>query len=263
MKHNIDRLLAALFGYRWGIFNYWVFDSPRGIVQLKTDDATFYLLLLLTALPFIWVGTVMTLRRLRDCDLPLPLVVLFFLPLINLIFFGILSALPSSSSSDKPSRFSGRIGQIIPEGEFGSAVFGIATTVFLTSLEIVFTTNGLGNYGWGLFVGIPFFLGLSSTLIYSFHRPRSLGMCLLVTTKATGLLGVLLFAVAIEGFICLAMALPLALVLALFGSFIGWVLQKRPSFTPSTLRVVSLGFLLLPDSFCLNTFSVDHRRSTK
>ena len=247
VKHNIDRFLAAVYGYPWGIFNYWVFENQMGILQLKKADALFYTLLLLTALPFIWIGTVMTLRRLRDADLPLPLVVLFFLPLINLIFFAILSALPSSSSEDEPSTlFSSRVGRLIPQGEFGSAVFGVVATVFLTALEIVFTTNGLGNYGWGLFVGIPFFLGLSSTLIYSFHRPRPLGKCLVVATIATGLVGVTLFAVAVEGIICLAMALPLALVLALFGSFIGWVLQKRPSFAPSTLNVVSLGFLLIP-----------------
>ncbi len=246
VKHNIDRLLAALHGYPWGIFNYWVFESPGGIAKLKPDDATFYTLLLLTALPFIWVGTVMTLKRLRDADLPLPLVVLFFLPLLNLIFFAILSAVPSSPSADKPSRLSARIARLIPEGEFGSAVFGVVATVFLTALEIAFTTNGLGNYGWGLFVGIPFFLGLSSTLIYSFHRPRSLAKCLAVASTATGLVGIILFALAIEGIICLAMALPLALALALFGAFIGWVLQKRPSFTPSTLNVVSMGFLLIP-----------------
>jgi len=252
VKHNIDRLVAALCGYPWGIFNYWVFDTidpiigAKGLANLPPDRAAFYILLLLIALPFIWIGTAMTLRRLRDADLPRWLVALFFLPLLNLIFFGILSAIPSSPSSDKPSGLSARIGRLIPEGEFGSAVFGVVTTVFLTSLEIVFTTNGLGNYGWGLFVGIPFFLGLSSTMIYSFHRPRSLGMCLLVATIATGLLGATLFALAVEGIICLAMALPLALVLAAFGAFIGWVLQKRPSFAPSTLNVVSVGFLLIP-----------------
>lgn len=246
VKHNIDRLLAAVFGYPWGIFNYWVFDSPGSIVKLMPADAMFYAVLLLTALPFIWVGTVMTLRRLRDADLPLSLVVLFFVPLINLIFFAILSGVPTSPSSDKPSRLAARVGRLIPEGEFGSAAFGVAATVFLTALEIAFTTNGLGNYGWGLFVGIPFFLGLSSTLIYSFHRPRSLGMCLTVATIATGLVGLTLFAVAMEGFICLVMALPLALILALFGAFIGWVLQKRPSFAPSTLNAVSIGFLVIP-----------------
>ena len=248
LKHNIDRLLAMLYEYPWGPFNYLVFysHSKNGMWALSSPDASFYALLLLVALPFIWIGVVMTLRRLRDADLPLSLLVLFFVPLINLIFFAILAAVPSSESTDRSSRFSARIGRLIPEGEFGSAVCGIIATALLTGIEIAFTTNGLGEYGWGLFVGIPFFLGLSSTLIYSFHRPRSLGKCLLVATIATALVGVGLFAFAMEGIICLAMALPLALVLALFGAFIGWVLQHRPSFAASTLNAVSIGFLLIP-----------------
>ena len=70
VKHNIDRFVAALYGYPWGIFNYWVFDFQEGIARVKSNDAMFYIVLLLIALPFIWVGTVMTLRRLRDADLP-------------------------------------------------------------------------------------------------------------------------------------------------------------------------------------------------
>jgi hypothetical protein len=42
------------------------------------------------------------------------------------------------------------------------------------------------------------------------------------------------------------MALPLAAALALFGSLIGFMLQQRPSFSTNTLRVVSVGFLLMP-----------------
>jgi hypothetical protein len=237
-----------MFDYPWGPFNYLVFFSPYGnsIYGLRTPDASFYALLLLVALPFIWIGVVLTLRRLRDAALPLSLVVLFFIPLINLIFFVILAAIPGSTSSDRSSLLSARIGRLIPESEFGSAVFGILATAFLTALEVAFTTNGLGNYGWGLFVGIPFFLGLSSTLIYSFHRPRPLGKCLLVATISTGLVGAALFALAVEGIICLVMALPLALALALFGAFIGYVVQRRPTFATSTLRVVSVGFLLIP-----------------
>ncbi len=247
LKHNIDRLLATLFDYPWGPFNYLVFFSRgNGIAGLTSRDASFYALLVAVALPFIWIGVVLTLRRLRDAGMPLSLVILFFIPLINLIFFVILAAIPGSTTSDRPSPLSTRLGQIIPESEFGSAAFGILATAFLTAVEVVFSTNGLGNYGWGLFVGIPFFLGLSSTLIYSFHKPRPLRNCLLVATISTALVGAALFALAIEGFICLLMALPLALALALFGAFIGYVLQSRPTFAPSTLRVVSAGFLLIP-----------------
>jgi hypothetical protein len=178
--------------------------------------------------------------------MPLWLVAFFFLPFINLIFFAILAAMPSSQSQDRRSTFSISLGRLIPESEFGSAVFGTLVTAILAGLEAALSATGLGNYGWGLFVGIPFFLGLNSSLIYGYHKPRSLGKCLLVAILSTGLVGVGLFAVAIEGVICLAMALPLAIVLASFGATFGFVLQRRPSFSPNTLRVVSVGFLLVP-----------------
>src|SRR5438045_7590852 len=116
----------------------------------------------------------------------------------------------------------------------------------LAVVVTVLSASELGNYGWGLFVGIPFFLGLNSTLICGFHQSRSLGKCLAVAALSTAIVGLALFALAVEGFICLAMALPLAVALALFGGMIGYVLQQRPSFSPNTLRVVSVVFLLMP-----------------
>ncbi len=47
LKHNIDRILAAAFGYQWSIFNYWVFATPAGINEITIRDATFYATLLL------------------------------------------------------------------------------------------------------------------------------------------------------------------------------------------------------------------------
>src|SRR6188474_229314 len=117
---------------------------------------------------------------------------LFYVPFLNLIFFAILSVIPSRQPVVEGPKLASRIGRIIPEGEFGSAIFGIVVTALLAGLEIVLSTNGLGQYGWGLFVGIPFFLGLNSTMIYGYHRPRSIGKCLLVATLSTALVGVAL-----------------------------------------------------------------------
>ena len=246
IKHNFDRVLAAAYGHRWSIFNYWVFDRPQGVEAITPREANFYASLVAVALPFIWIGTVLTVRRLRDADLPLWLVIFFFLPFLNLIFFIILAAVPSSQSLDRGAIVPSRISRLVPESEFGSAVFGIVVTTVLAVLVAALSANNLGNYGWGLFVGIPFFLGFNSTLIYGFHRPRSLGKCLLVSLLSTALVGLALFAFAIEGVICLAMALPLAVVLALFGGLMGFMLQQRPSFSPNTLRVVSVAFVLMP-----------------
>ena len=252
IKHNLDRLLAYMFGYPWSPTSYWVFVSPSGGIKgLSPDDAMFYVVLLLFAMPFIFIGTAMTFQRLRDAGLPLWLVMLFYVPFLNLIFFAILSVIPSRQQVPEGSKLTSRIGRLIPESEFGSAVFGIVVTGLLAVLETVLSTNGLGQYGWGLFVGIPFFLGLNSTMIYGFHRPRSLGKCLLVATLSIALVGLALIAFAIEGIICLAMALPISIPIALFGGGIGYVLQKRLSFSPSRLSVASVVCLLLPGMFLL------------
>ncbi len=246
IKHNVDRFLAAAYGHRWSVFNYWVFDRQQGVEAITPREANFYASLVAVALPFIWIGTVLTARRLRDADLPLWFVIFFFLPFLNLIFFIILVAVPSNESLDRGAIVPSRISRLIPQSEFGSAIFGIVVTAVLAVVVAALSANNLGNYGWGLFVGIPFFLGFNSTLIYGFHRPRSLGKCLLVSILSTALVGLSLFAFAIEGVICLAMALPLGVVLALFGGLMGFMLQQRPSFSPNTMRVVSVAFFLMP-----------------
>jgi uncharacterized membrane protein YhaH (DUF805 family) len=245
IKHNLDRILAAMAGYPWSPVSYWVFMAPNGVMSLNPADALFYVMLLMFAIPFIWVGVALTLRRLRDAELPLWLVMLFFVPFLNLVFFAILCVVPTRQPGDEVEKFGPSIGRLIPRNEFGSAIFGIAVTALLAVIETVFSTTGLGKYGWGLFVGIPFFLGLNSTMIYGFHYPRSLGRCLLVSLFSVGLVGAALLGFAIEGVICLAMALPLAIPLALFGGLIGYVLQKRV-YPTSTLRVASVVCLLMP-----------------
>ena len=238
LKYNLDRIVAGVFGYRWGVINYeYALEDAH--------DPSFYIALVAVALPFIWIGVVLTLRRLRDANLPLWGVMLFFVPFLNLIFFAILSAIPSREASNKGSKLGERVGRFIPQSEFGSAVFGVLLTALLAVGETVFSTSGLGNYGWGLFVGIPFFLGLNSTMIYGYHYPRSLGRCLLVSLFSVGIVGAALLVIAIEGIICLAMALPLAIPIALFGGLIGYVIQRR-TYSTSTLRVAWVVCLLVP-----------------
>lgn len=258
IKHNIDRVVAATYGYPWTVFNYWVFKTPSGIEGITRNEANFYAELLIIALPFIWIGTVFTLRRLRDTGLPLWLVVLFFLPFLNLFLFLMLVILPSNqSASAQTDPFPAKFSDLIPKSEFGSALLGIVVT---TGLSIVIATLGasiLGNYGWGLFVGIPFFLGLSSVLIYGFHEPRSFGRCLGVAVLSVALVGIALFAIAVEGVICLAMALPLAGILALFGGMMGWALQQRRQYTAHSFHIASLSILLMPGFILLERYSAE------
>lgn len=252
IKHNIDRFTAtALFHRRWSIFNYWMIDESRGLDDVPYNRLNLYAVLLAIAVPFIWVGVVLTLRRLRAIGLPLWLVALFFVPFINLFFFLLLSVLPSradGSKGDSPltTSFKSVVSRIVPDSAVGSAAMGILVTVLLALGATRLSVNAIGNYGWGLFVGLPFFLGLTSVLIYGFHHPRTLGSCLLVALCAVVLVCAAFFALAVEGLICLIMAAPLGIVLALLGGFIGYIIQRRPSFSNEAFHALSLLLFAVP-----------------
>src|SRR5207245_214235 len=98
---------------------------------------------LLFSVPFLWVGVAMTVKRLRDAGQPVWLVVFFFFPVINVLFFLALCALPSRERAEEsegapwpgPTGLSG----MIPSSPLGSAVLSL----FLTSvLGLVFLTLG-------------------------------------------------------------------------------------------------------------------------
>jgi uncharacterized membrane protein YhaH (DUF805 family) len=233
IKHNLDRALASFVFHRnWGLFNYWIpLSQAVRVNSLAPTDRIFLLSMLLLSLPFIWVGVVLTLRRLRAASLPAWLVMLFFAPYVNLVFFLALCVYPSRQVADAPRSL--RVGgssilkRIIPESSWGSAAIALAISSVLGAGVTLLGVDLLKTYGWGLFVALPFCIGFFSVLVYGYHRPRSLRSCLSVAILSVVLLGALLLALAIEGLICLAMAAPIGLILALMGGFIGYLVQQR------------------------------------
>ncbi|MGB8353074.1 MAG: hypothetical protein WCD79_04235, partial [Chthoniobacteraceae bacterium] len=107
-KYNLDRLIAWQgFQRSWYFWNYVKPYGVASINALPPTDAKFYYIMLLTSLPFLAVGLVLTLRRLRSAGQPLALCLLFFVPVVNLVFFAILSVLPAADAplpSGKPGR---------------------------------------------------------------------------------------------------------------------------------------------------------------
>ena len=67
IKHNLDRFIAYKFGYRWSISTYFdPLDRAAQFSPLSSNDKQFLAILLITALPFVWLGIAMTIKRLRD-----------------------------------------------------------------------------------------------------------------------------------------------------------------------------------------------------
>jgi hypothetical protein len=117
--------------------------------------------------------------------------------------------------------------KIIPESALGSAALSILLTVPLGLGFALLASQILANYGWGLFVALPFTMGFAAAFLYGTRHPRSLGGCVGVACLSTALLGAALLALAFEGVICIIMAAPLALPLAAFGGSCAYAVQRH------------------------------------
>ena len=254
VKHNLDRLIASSFlGYK-NSFNYW---APLGkaarLDHLSNIEVKFLATLLLVSIPFIWTGVAMTVKRLRDAGQPVWLATLFFVPFINLLFFLVLCALPPQERSQKSegAPWPGPLGidRFIPHSKVGSAALSIVVTTVLGLGFVLMGTLVIGAYGWGLFVALPFCLGMFSVLLYSFHEPRQWFACMSVALLPVALVGAALLLVAVEGVICLLMAAPFAVVLAALGGALGYAIQARHWRPKQAPAMFSILILLVPASF--------------
>ena len=226
VKINVDRAIAGLYGRYWDPVEYWI-PSGAPLRDLGRGDVSLYATLAAVAVPFVWVGVALTLRRLRDAGLPSWLVFLFFVPFLNLLLFLVLCAVPPSEDSSEGSRASSRLDRILPRGRWASAATGLVVTATLAVALTLLGTVVLETYGWGLFVGIPFLSGLLSATVYGYHEPRSLASCVSVAMTSVVLASLLLVGLAIEGVICIAMAAPLAAGIAALGGLVGYGLQRH------------------------------------
>jgi hypothetical protein len=77
------------------------------------------------------------------------------------------------------------------------------------------------QYGWSLFLGLPIVVSFLAAFAWCYRRQQSFGSAYGVSCLSILALGGLIMIFALDGLICLLMALPLALVLALIGAGLG------------------------------------------
>ena len=268
IKHNLDRFVAMhYFGKSWSIFHYIFPGAALGGNPASPENLTFLATMLALSLPFLWPGLMLTRRRLRSIGLHPYWVALFVLPGINLLFFALVAMLPDGALlpeepgpevGDAP----GASTDAAPEaalakkdadaldagGEEAARPWldrGIPDSALGLTLVSVFLFQ---QYGAALFMGVPFWLGMAASLLHGMRRPRGLMESVGVGVLANLLCGMALFVTAIEGFVCLAMAAPLAATMGGIGAGLGYLLQAegRRRVTTRMLPRVSVLLLVLP-----------------
>ncbi len=241
IKYNLDRLVALYHEKNWIIINYFL--ATENVSELgNSEDRLFYLQLLLLSIPFVYFGTVLTLKRLRDAGKSPWLVLFFFLPFLNFLLFAALATLTSAST--QPQQGSSWLNRIRPKSKVGSAFFALFITLVLALATSLLLVSQFESYGWGVFIGIPFFLGFGTVLIYGrenlSRRRESIGLALL----SVSLFSLVIFILAVEGIICLTMAFPILLLLSSLGALLAYGLVDG-SPTENT-KSIFLPFLVIP-----------------
>jgi uncharacterized membrane protein YhaH (DUF805 family) len=261
LKFLLDwAVVTQIFHRAWSLLNYWrPFGAISGIHGLTLENRLFAGVMLFLALPFIWLGLAMTVKRLRDAGEPTWLAALFFAPIANLAFFLVLSLKPSvkETPAEEGAPWPGPnfLERWIPRTRAASALVSIGVTAFIGFGFTLLGTHVVAQYGWGLFVGLPFCLGLFAVLTHSYHEPRGFGECMTVAILPVAILGSVLFFVAIEGAICLAMAVPLASLLALLGGSLGYVIQAAHWGRRNAPAMLSIAVLLTPGFYGVEHFT--------
>lgn len=256
VKYALDWTIATvLFGQTWTPLNYliWPNDRMLRVFELTDPQRWLSLTLLLVSLPFIWTGVILSLHRLRATGLPLWLIVLFFVPFVNLLFILMLVLLPTQEVLEAvpvgPRRLEPwqRVHRsFVRDSYWRSGLAALAFTVPLGVLGVVIAAQVLQSYGFSLFVGAPFAVGMISVLLFGFSKPQPLLPCLAVALASAMLAGMAIVAVALEGIICLLMAAPIAMVLAFLGGIVGYAIQMRPWLNEEALTLSVAMIVVLP-----------------
>ena len=182
------------------------------------------------ALPFLWIGISMSLRRALDAGLSPWIALLFFVPLVN---WGLISALAVVPSRPRPAHATPAAGT----DRLRAALLGIAAGTLIGAVSVGLHVLLLHRYSAAVFLGTPFTMGAAAGWFFNrgWVKERN-------ATAAVGAITVLVaalasLALALEGAICVAMALPLAVPLGVLGAIAGRAIRSEHLSTRAAFAV--------------------------
>jgi len=246
-KYAADTLFVWLVtGRVWTPFDYVNPVLTMRTAALGHAPPWVGLVLVVWTLPFLWIGVSLTLRRLVDAGRTPWLSLLFFVPYVNYALMLTLSAL---GTADRPP--AARQAEFVRQGRLlRDALVGIAAGLAVSVPTVLVSVLLVKSYSTPLFLGTPFSLGAVTAYFVNRRGQRSLGETLRAVTAGLLFLGGVMFLVAIEGAVCLLMALPLALVVASLGAVLGRAIARLDpdAAAPATLLVLILPAVTVVDA---------------
>jgi uncharacterized membrane protein YhaH (DUF805 family) len=216
-KYASDALLVWLvLGTLWSPTDYLLPLLTLRAKVIPETHAWLMAVLLAWAVPFAWIGASMTFRRALDAGLSPWGGLVFFVPVFNYLWMLLLCVLPSGEPRTRAlAQEPKSVGTT--RALLGAAAPAAALGVGATALSVFFFDSYLAM----LFVGTPVAVGFVAGFRAERAVPRGTTMALSAAMLALLLVAGALVLFALEGVLCIAMAFPIASVLAVVGAVIG------------------------------------------
>lgn len=190
--------------------------------------------------PFVVIGSLLTLRRALDAGASPWLTTFFFVPVANYALIAVLCLLPTRPRPvDAPApRYVSKV---------SAAVEAIAAASIAGVLLVAFAVYVAGLYGAALFIGTPFLMGAVAAYWFNQRYRATAGETTGVVVAAFLAAGGATILFAVEGAVCVLMALPIALAVGAAGSYAGRRLALLRGRHPgeSLTAVLALPLLML------------------
>jgi len=242
LKYAVEAL--AIWAFTGAEFWPWDFVNPlltSRAAMLQPGPAWLPWALFVWTLPFLWIAVTMTVRRVADAGGSPWLGFLVLIPLLNLFYMFAMCVAPSRPGAQWSS------GPLTTSDEDSarSAVVAVVYSLLIGAVMLGTSVYLFASYGASLFLGTPFLMGAVAAFLYNRPHPRSypasVGIGAVAVLVAT--LAMLLF--ALEGVICIAMALPLIVPIGALGGIMGKAIADATRRPRSELLVTALVLPLL------------------
>jgi hypothetical protein len=123
------------------------------------------------------------------------------------------------------------------------AALALGLSVIAGGTMLVISVYFLNEYGGALFIGTPLMMGMLTSYLYNRNYPRGYGESIALGLMSIGCGATALLLFALEGVICIVMALPLIAPLGLLGGLLGKMIADT---TRRPIKEAIAALLVLP-----------------
>jgi uncharacterized membrane protein YhaH (DUF805 family) len=231
-KFLLDTAVVYGFSHRvWSPLGYVVPSLALRQDAVGSAPEAMHVLLVVLALPFLWIGLSMSVRRAADAGRSPWLGVGFLIPMLNYLTILYLCLQPtrnagkwapdSARGTHRPGDAAASSSSVELPSSVTSALRGVLASIALGVAMLALSVYGLGVYGLALFFATPFAMGATTAVVYNRQVTRRVGETVGLAIVGTLLTGSALLLFAIEGLFCLAMAMPISVAITVVGALIG------------------------------------------